>query len=129
MYDQIKNIPQQSIPKEYSIPSQFMLDLEENKDFDSIDNFKSLEIFLNDLKESKKPSIRKLRVTHLFNLPMLNIQTYIFFICMQNCDSITEVRKNSIEFLSAIGKEEHFSVTYVLVTRKSSKISVKSIDL
>jgi len=106
-----------------------MLDLEENKVFDSIDNLKSLEIFFNRLKKSKKPSMRKLRVTHQFNLPMLNKQTYIFFIYIHNCDSITEIRKYSIEFLSTIGKKEHFSVTYVLMTRKSSKISVKIIDL
>jgi len=77
MYDKIKNVPQQSISKAreyaYPTPSKFMLDLMESKDLDCIKNLKSLEIFLNRLKSSQKPSLNKLRVIHQFNSHTLNI--------------------------------------------------------
>lgn len=104
MYEKVKNVPQQKILKdyEYPIPSKFMLNTKESNDLDSIDNLKSLEILLNRLKSSQNQSLSKLR----------------------NCDSIIEMRKNSIEFLGAIGKEEHFSITYVLMTRKSTDVGM-----
>jgi len=46
---------------------------------------------------------------------------------MQNTDITTEIKTNAIEFLNEISKEEHFKVTYVLITKDSSKRSVKMI--
>jgi len=133
MYDQIKNLPQQSISKarEYvcPTPSKLMPDNMESKDLDCKNNLKSLEIFLKRLKLSQNPSLNKLKVIYQFNSPTLNIilYTYIFFIFMQKTDSTTEIKKNAIEFLYSIGKEEQFGITYLLISNKTSKRSVKVI--
>jgi len=131
MYDQVKNVPQQTISKAkeclYPIPGKCMLDNMERNGLDCFSNLKSLEIFFDRLKSSSNPSLSKLKVIHQFNSPILNIYTYIFFICMQNIDSTVEIRENAIKFLGAIGEEEHFSITYILMTKKSSKKSVKVI--
>lgn len=79
MYEQIKNVSQQSISKAgeyvYPVPSNSMQDAIQFKDLDldCLNNLKSLEIIFNQLKSSQKPSLSKLRVIHLFNSPTLNI--------------------------------------------------------
>ncbi|XP_001942593.2 interferon-inducible double-stranded RNA-dependent protein kinase activator A isoform X2 [Acyrthosiphon pisum] len=106
MYDLIKNIPQQSISKAreyvYPTPRKMMQDMMESKDFNCINNLKSLEIFLNRLKSSQNPSLNKLR----------------------NTDSTVEIRKNAIKFLETIGEEEHFCITYLLMSNKSFDIEI-----
>lgn len=79
MYEQIKNVSQQSISEAkeyvYPVPSNSMLDAMKLKDldFNCVNNLKSLEIIFNQLKSSQNPSLSKLRVIHLFNSPTLNI--------------------------------------------------------
>ncbi|XP_015372468.1 PREDICTED: interferon-inducible double-stranded RNA-dependent protein kinase activator A-like [Diuraphis noxia] len=106
MYEKIKNVPYQSSPEakefEYLEPSKFMLNTKEINDLDHTNNLKHLEVFFNRLKLSQNQSLNKLR----------------------NTNSTIEIRKNAIEILSAIAKEENFNITYVLMTKKSSDIGM-----
>lgn len=46
---------------------------------------------------------------------------------MQNIDSTTKIRKNAIKLLNAVGVEENFNITYILMSKKLGKRSVKLI--
>ncbi|CAI6366868.1 unnamed protein product [Macrosiphum euphorbiae] len=106
MYYQIKNVPQQNSSKTkeyvYPTPGNLMLDIMESKDLDCMNNLKSLEIFLKRLKSSQNSSVNKLR----------------------NTDFTAKIRKNAVEFLNAIGGEEHFGITYLLMSNKSNDIGM-----
>lgn len=102
MLNQVKNVsPQKN--SEYPLPAHFMLrDTMESKDLDYTHAVSSLGILFTRLKQSQKQSLSRLR----------------------NTQSTIELKKNPMEFLSEIGKEESFSVTYIMIKKDLSDVGM-----
>ncbi|KAE9540871.1 hypothetical protein AGLY_004116 [Aphis glycines] len=102
MLNQIKNVPPQK-NSEYPLPAHFMLrDTVESNGLDYTHAVSSLEIFLNRLKQSQNQSLSKLK----------------------NTQSTIKLKHNPMDFLSEIGKEESFSLTYIMIKKDPSDVGM-----